>query len=57
MRTPTLSLGMLVLLVIAGAFGRQAGPRPQAAVLDECPLPTFANRDWCLTMQFPNVGR
>ncbi len=57
MSTPRLSLGILVLLVIAGAVACQAGPRPQASIMDECARPTFANRDWCLTMQFPNVGR
>ncbi len=48
-------LGLLVLLIIAGVMGCQAGPRPQGSILDGCASPTPSNKDWCLSTQFPNI--
>ena len=48
-------LRLLVLFIIAGVMGCQAGPRPQGSILDECARPTPADRDWCLSTQFPGI--
>ena len=48
-------LGIVVLLVVAGLMGCQAGPTPWRSIMDECGRPTAANRDWCLSIQFPNT--
>ena len=48
-------LGILELLVAAGLVGCQAGPYPWRSIMDECGRPTPANRDWCLSIQFPNA--
>ncbi len=54
-RNRDIRLGIFLTLVIAGAVGCQAGARVQGSMLDECARPTFANRDWCLSAQFPNL--
>lgn len=48
-------LGVLVMFVIAGLVGCQAGPRPGVSILDECGRPTAANRDWCFSIRFPSA--
>ena len=48
-------LGIVVLLVAAGLMGCQAGPYPWRSIMDECGRPAVANRDWCLSIQFPNT--
>ena len=48
-------LTILVMLVLAGVLGCQAGPRPKASLLDECGHRAAATRDWCLSIQFPSI--
>jgi hypothetical protein len=58
-------LGAGVLLTLAALAGCQAAAAPQPSIppaagparsiLDECNNPTPSNRDWCLSMQFPNA--
>ena len=47
-------MGILGLLVLAGAIACQAGP-PQATILDACANPRESNRDWCISQQHPNI--
>jgi hypothetical protein len=47
-------MGILGLLVLAGAIACQAGP-PQATILDACANPSESNRDWCISQQHPNL--
>ncbi len=48
-------LGVLVLLVAAGLMGCQAGPYPWRSIMDECGQPNPSNKDWCLSVRFPNA--
>ncbi len=48
-------LAILVSLVVAGTMACQAGPWQGASILDECNRPTVSNRDWCLSIRFPNT--
>ncbi len=48
-------LAFSVLLVAAGLMGCQAGPYPWRSIMDECGYPTPSNKDWCLSIQFPNT--
>ncbi len=48
-------LGIWVLLVVAGLTGCQAGPRQWPSFLDECSRPHPGNKDWCLSIRFPNT--
>lgn len=44
-----------LILCASGFLGCQAGFRSLASLSDECAQPTPANRDWCLSIQFPNA--
>ncbi len=49
-------LPALVLLLIAGAVACQAGPQPQASILDECARPTVPNRGLVPQYAIPQRG-
>ncbi len=49
------ALAALLVILVGSLIGCQAVAGPQATTLSECANPTPANRDWCLTRQFPSV--